>query len=104
MGDFNFHIEDVKVSKIWLFSIFFELLGLIQQVSFPTHKSGHTLDLIITKEENTLCISDPVDKFYISDHSYVYEEIRVNKPQTGQKNYKNQKNEFLKKRKLKMLR
>ena len=39
------------------------------------------MDLNITKEEDTLCISDLVDKFHISDHSLVHSEIRLNKPQ-----------------------
>ena len=39
------------------------------------------MDLIITKEDDTLCISDPVDTFYISDCSFVHSEIRVNRPQ-----------------------
>ena len=39
------------------------------------------MDFIIAKEEDTLCISDPVDKFYISDHSFAHSEIRVNKTQ-----------------------
>ena len=55
--------------------------GLIQNVGCQTHQSGYTLDLIITKEEDTLCISDLVDKFYISDYSFVHSEIRVYKPQ-----------------------
>ena len=38
------------------------------------------MDIIITKEK-TLCVTDPVDKFYISDHSFDHSEIRVNKPQ-----------------------
>ena len=37
--------------------------------------------MIITKEKDTFCISDPVNKIYISNHSFVYSEIGVNKPQ-----------------------
>ena len=43
------------------------------------------MDLVITKEEDNLCVSDPVDKSYISDHSFVHSEIRVNKPQVVRK-------------------
>ena len=80
MGDFNFHVEDVKDSENLAFQDLLQSFGLIQHVGFPTHQSGHSLDLIITKED-TLCISDPVDKFYIFDHSLDHSEIRVNKPQ-----------------------
>ena len=55
--------------------------GLIQHVGCPTHQSRHTLDLIITKEEVTLYVSDRVDTFDISDNIFVHSEIRVNKPQ-----------------------
>ena len=81
MGDFKFHVEDVKDSEILAFKDLLQLFGLIQHVGCTTHQSGHTLDLIITKEDNNLCVSDPVDKFYISDHSFVHSEIRVHKPQ-----------------------
>ena len=69
------------IVKVLAFQDLLESFGLIQHVGCPIHQSGHTLNLIITKEEDTLCISDPVDKFYISDHSFVLSEIRVNKPQ-----------------------
>ena len=80
MGDINFHVEDVKDSENLAFQVLLQLFGLIQCVGCSTHQSGHTLNLIITKEQDTLCVSDPVDKFYISDHSFVHAEIRVNRP------------------------
>ena len=81
MGYFNFHVEDVKDSEIFAFQDLLQSFGLIQNIGCPTHQPEHTLDLIITKEEDMLCVSDPVDKFYIADHSFVHSEIRVNKPQ-----------------------
>ena len=63
MGDFNFHVEDVKDSENLAFQDLLQSFGLIQHMGCTTHQSGHTLDLIITKEEDTLCVSDPVDKF-----------------------------------------
>ena len=85
MGDFNFHVEDVKDIENLVFQNLLQSFGLIQHVGCPTHQSGHNLDLIITKEEDTLCISDLVDKFYISDHNFVHSEIRVNRPQPVRK-------------------
>ena len=81
MGDFNFNEGYVKKCENLVFQDLLQSFGLIQHVDFPTYQSGHTLDLIITKEDDTICISEPVDKFYISDHSCVHSEIRVNKPQ-----------------------
>ena len=54
MWDFNCHVEDVKDSKNLAFQDLLESFGLIQCVACPMHQSGHTLDLIITKEEDTL--------------------------------------------------
>ena len=71
MREFNFHVEDVKDSKNLAFQDLLQSFGLIQHVGCPTRQSGHTLDLIITKEEDTLCVSDLVDKFYFSDYSFV---------------------------------
>ena len=80
MRDFTFHVEDVEDSENLAFQDLLQSFGHIKHVGCPTHLSGHTLDLNITREEDNLCVSDPVDKFYISDHSFVYSEIRVNKP------------------------
>ena len=52
---------------------------------FPTHQMGHTLNLTITKENDTFCISEPVDKYYILDHSFVHSNINIRKPQTVRK-------------------
>ena len=44
--------------------------GLIQHVNVPTQRSGHTLDLIITRASD-LIVSQPHASFYVSDHSFV---------------------------------
>ena len=74
-------MEDVKDSKNLAFQDLFELFGLKHHVGCPTHQSGQTVKLIITKEEDTLCMSEPVEKCYISDHSFVHSQIRARKPQ-----------------------
>ena len=58
-GDFNFHVdvpEDINSSK---FLNVLESLGLEQHVNTPTHMYGHTLDLIITIEQDTLIQNPP---------------------------------------------
>jgi hypothetical protein len=42
---------------------------LIHQV--PTHSSGHTLDLIITRSINDVTITSPLATFALSDHFFV---------------------------------
>ena len=91
MGDFNFHVEDVKDSENFGFSGSTSVIWADTTCRLPNTSSGHTLDLIITKEEDTLCVLDPVDKFYISDHSFVHSEIRVNKPQAVRRTIRNRR-------------
>ena len=43
MGDFNFHVEDVKDYENLAFQDLLQSFGLIQHVGCPTHQSGHTL-------------------------------------------------------------
>ena len=78
--DFNFHVKDVKDSKNLAFQDLLQSFRPIQHVGCQTHQSGHTLDVIVTKEEDALSVLDLVVKFYISGLSFIYSEIRVNKP------------------------
>ena len=62
---------------------FLELLdsvGLDQHVSVPTHISGHTLDLIITRNSDQLLVSSPWTDYLFSDHLPVHCNIQVEKP------------------------
>ena len=60
--DFNFHMEYEKGNEHLAVQDLLESSGLIQHVDCPTHQSGHTLDLIITKDKYTFSILEPVDK------------------------------------------
>jgi hypothetical protein len=80
MGDFNIKVnapEDTDTIK------FMELLNsfdLKQHVKCPTHVSGNTLDLIITKAEMSFSISEPTESWYISDHCFVDANLGLKKP------------------------
>ena len=56
-GDFNYHVDVVNDRDACAFKDLFDEVGLQQHVIGPTHRSGHTLDLIISGKESTL-ISD----------------------------------------------
>jgi hypothetical protein len=47
-GDFNFHVEDKTNKYAKRFNDICESKGFIQHVTTPTHKSGGTLDLVLT--------------------------------------------------------
>ena len=67
MGDFNIHVDvatdraAIKLNDILMMNDF------TQHVKSPTHRRGHTLDLIVTRSAASVRVNpDP-----ISDHSFV---------------------------------
>ena len=84
VGDFNFHVDNARNSDTITFNKILESFNLQQHVNEPTHKQGHTLDLIITRNEDRLAndikIHDPV----ISDHMSVHCTLQLQKPQLQQ--------------------
>ena len=70
-GDFNFHIDCPSNADAKKFADLLDTFGLIQHVHVPTHSSGHTLDLVITRSTNDVTIISPLTTFALSDHSFV---------------------------------
>ncbi|KAL2096367.1 hypothetical protein ACEWY4_008515 [Coilia grayii] len=69
-GDFNLHFEKAnRISNI-IFKIFLMRFGLVQHVMEPTHQSGHTLDLVLTRNVEISDLSIENDR--ISDHYTAY--------------------------------
>ena len=48
-GDFNFHINNPLNRDAGRFLDLIHSVNLHQHVSVPTHQSGHTLDLLLTR-------------------------------------------------------
>ena len=70
-GDFNLHMDDCHSSGFTSFTTLLNSFGLSQHVNFPTHTSGHTLDLIISRATSQ-SISDITGTFpAVSDHHAV---------------------------------
>ena len=59
-GDFNFHMDVTSYVDARVFSDLPTSMGLKQHVTVPTHISGHTLDLLITREYDPVIRSAPV--------------------------------------------
>ena len=63
VGDFNLHVDvtDDSASKRYLSIL--DSVGFVQHVKEPTHHSGHTLELVITREScdttSVISIQDP---------------------------------------------
>ena len=57
-GDFNFHMDVASDVDARVFSNLLTSIGLKQHVTVLTHISGHTLDLLITRENDpVICIA-----------------------------------------------
>ena len=81
VGDFNLHVskDDDIDSTIFLDTI--EAMGLYQHVTFPTHKHGNTLDLIISELGNTSKVMTTAPGPFITDHRAVISTLNVKSSQ-----------------------
>lgn len=60
-------------------------MGLRQHVIAPTHESGNTLDLIITRQFEDLVRETPFSDYHISDHWSVTYGLNLDKPRVTKK-------------------
>ena len=51
IGDFNFHMDDTAGRYASQFGSLLELFNLKQHVAVLTHRSGHILDLVISRKD-----------------------------------------------------
>ncbi len=94
VGDFNIHMDMLDVSEdsistdsarqSWRnachFNDLLQSFGLKQHVVGPTHRSGHTLDLVITRSEDALLHRPPLVDTMMSDHWSILFTVRIRKP------------------------
>ena len=70
--DFNVHVDIPSDSEAILFNDILTTFNLQQHVKGPTHRCGHTLDLVITRErDNNILSQTKVFSAASSDHSYI---------------------------------
>lgn len=48
-GDFNFHVDDERNRETLTFLDLVNSFNLKQHVNMPTHRHGHTLDIMLTR-------------------------------------------------------
>ena len=78
--DFNLHVNipsDPNASK---FLGLLSSMGLDQHVDKPTHVSGNTLDLIITRCSDSFVLINPLIDYLFSDHMTIYVISCLGKP------------------------
>ena len=79
-GDFNIHMDIMDDSDKRKMCDLLNMFDLRQHVTVPTHKSGHILDLMITRCSNELVLSIPIVDHMISDHMIVCSDLNLPKP------------------------
>ncbi len=57
VGDFNLHIDDPKDTVARKFIDILDANNHVQHISKPTHVSGHTLDLIISRATDPIVLN-----------------------------------------------
>lgn len=80
-GDFNVHMDNHDVANTKHFNSLIDGLGLVQSVNDTTHRHGHTLDLILTRPDQTpssVMVSDVDSDMF--DHYSVRFAIPTMKP------------------------
>src|SRR5207245_3769821 len=76
-GEFILHVDNVNCPSSTSFLTPLETFGLSQLVFFPTHDSGHTLDLLITRTTFNIFTDVTFTCPALSDHSAVLSVFSV---------------------------
>ena len=84
LDNFNIHVNKEDDHNTITFNYFLDSFGLINQVSFPTHRLDNTLDLILTHETSNT-ITEVKQGRLVSDHHQVLLNITDEQSTTGKK-------------------
>jgi hypothetical protein len=76
-GDFNFHLDLPVPPSDTHFLNLLDTFSLTQHVTFPTHHSTHTLDLLITRSSSNFISSVTFTDPGVSDHLAILSTISV---------------------------
>ena len=79
-GDFNFHLDDTTNCDTIKFMDILDSANLSQHVLGPTHRKGHTLDLIITQQNSNLVTDVRILNDVFSDHQVVTCKLNCPRP------------------------
>ena len=79
-GDFNFHIDDQNNREATIFLELISSFNLRQHVLAPTHRLGHTLDLVLTRASENFISVLSTTHYLPSDHAAVTCSLNIGKP------------------------
>ena len=77
LGDFNLHVSNDDDIDSTIFLDTTEALGLYQHVTFPTHKQGNTLDLVVSELGSKSRVMTMSPGPYLTDHRAVISTLNV---------------------------
>ena len=80
VGDFNYHVDNTTNPETIKFNKILEMFNLQQHVNGPTHKKGHTLDLILTRIGDRLVTNIEIHDPMLLDHLAVSCTLQLEKP------------------------
>jgi len=81
LGDFNYHVNISDDRDAASFLNLIASFGLVQHVVGSTHKSGHTLDLVLSRSHDELVLSTQSADHGFPDHFPVLTYLSLKKPQ-----------------------
>ena len=79
LGELNFHLEDRNDTEALKLNDLFDTLNYNQHVTTTTHKLGHTLDFVITRDNEDLISQWKVGD-QLSDHNLILCDVSHPKP------------------------
>ena len=79
LGGINLHFDSNSDPNLKSLMSLFPTLHLVQHISAPTHRSGHTLDWLIASEDISIQDIDVVDKL-LSYHFVMSFSFNLRKP------------------------
>ena len=92
VGDFNLHINNSNDDDACNFmETTQKVLGLHLNITFPTHVSGNTLDLIFSEANNKIKVEECTQGDYISEHCLITCILGTDKPIMTRKEIKYRK-------------
>ncbi|XP_072025417.1 uncharacterized protein [Amphiura filiformis] len=80
VGDFNVHVNKPELPDVRHFHDTISINGFQQHITVPTHISGNTLDLLISRPDDNIVVTHSVKKSLISDHFLIEFILAYNKP------------------------
>ena len=85
IGDYNIHMDITDDPNTIIFNDFLDSFNLYNHVNFPTHKSLHCFDLVIT-DTNWNFMHAIKQGHMLSEHNFIDCSLHIEKPKPQAKN------------------